>query len=154
MKLSAKIWVSFFALSFLFSFPDFAFAQYEYQLTPSIGVSEQYNDNINAAATNEESDYITGLTPGGHGIADFIMRDPKTYMPVFSIYEIRDADRTLKLGDYLFPISGGGVENLRRGKPFWSYLTEQGIPAVVVKIPTNFPVDETATRATKKPVTA
>jgi hypothetical protein len=40
-----------------------AFSQYQYQLTPSISVSEEYNDNINAAASDGISDYITGLTP-------------------------------------------------------------------------------------------
>ncbi|MFH1277592.1 MAG: alkaline phosphatase family protein [Candidatus Eisenbacteria bacterium] len=93
------------------------------------------------------SSFITGLNPGGHGIADFIARDPKTYMPVFSIYEADDVGRKLSLGDWQIPLQGGDVRNLRKGTPFWSYLTEAGIPLVVVKIPTNFPVDETATRA-------
>jgi predicted AlkP superfamily phosphohydrolase/phosphomutase len=93
------------------------------------------------------SSFITGLNPGGHGIADFIARDPKTYMPVFSIYAAQEPSRILSLGDYQFPLSGGDVTNLRKGTPFWSYLTEQGIPSVVIRIPTNFPIDETATRA-------
>jgi len=93
------------------------------------------------------STFITGMNPGGHGIPDFIARDPLTYTPFFSIWEPRDADRTISLGDYELPISGGEPANLRRGKPFWSYLTERDIPATVIKIPTNFPVDETATRA-------
>ncbi|MCW5981656.1 MAG: alkaline phosphatase family protein [Bryobacteraceae bacterium] len=93
------------------------------------------------------SSFITGLTPGGHGIADFIVRDPQTYMPFFSIWEAKGSGRTLSLGDYQIPLSGGSVVNRRAGKPFWSYLTEEGIPASVIKIPTNFPVEETATRA-------
>ena len=93
------------------------------------------------------SSFITGLTPGGHGIPDFIARNRFNYMPFFSIWEARDADRVLHLGDYRFALSGGGAQNLRHGRPFWAYLTEQGIPSTVIKIPTNFPVDETATRA-------
>lgn len=93
------------------------------------------------------SSFITGLTPGGHGIADFIMRDPETYMPFFSIWEPGAPGRVLSLGDYQLPLSGGKVENRRQGKPFWAYLTEQGIPATLIKVPTNFPVEETATRA-------
>jgi len=93
------------------------------------------------------SSFITGMTPGGHGIADFIVRDPETYMPFFSIWEPEESGRFLSLGDYQIPLSAGGVRNRRIGRPFWSYLTEQGIPATVIKIPTNFPVDETATRA-------
>ncbi len=93
------------------------------------------------------SSFITGLNPGGHGIADFIVRDPETYMPFFSIWEAEGAGRTLSLGDYRIPLSSGKVVNRRYGKPVWAYLTEQGIPATVIKIPTNFPVEETATRA-------
>jgi len=93
------------------------------------------------------SSFITGMTPGGHGIPDFIARDPETYMPVFSIYETRDADKVLNIGELQLPLSGGGAFNLRQGKPFWAYLTEQGIPSFISKIPTNFPVDETATCA-------
>lgn len=93
------------------------------------------------------SSFITGLTPGGHGIADFIARDPKSYTPVFSIYENRDPSIVLNLGDLHLPVKGGGPFNLRHGKPFWAYLTEQGIPAWVSRIPTMFPADETATYA-------
>jgi predicted AlkP superfamily phosphohydrolase/phosphomutase len=93
------------------------------------------------------SSFITGLTPGGHGIADFIVRDRETYMPVFSIYETRDADRVLKIGDLRIPLTGGSAHNLRRGRTFWSHLTARGIPAWVSKLPTNFPVEETATLA-------
>ncbi len=93
------------------------------------------------------SSFITGLNPGGHGIADFIMRDPETYMPLFSIYEAEAVTRTLSIGEWLLPLAGGDVVNNRKGTPFWSYLTEQGIPATIIKVPTNFPLDETATRA-------
>ncbi len=93
------------------------------------------------------SSFITGLNPGAHGIADFTMRDPKTYSPRFSIFTNRPPDWTLSVGDIELPLKGGGPLNLRRGKPFWAYLTEQGIPALVSKMPTNFPVDETASNA-------
>lgn len=93
------------------------------------------------------SSFITGMTPGGHGIPDFIARDPLTYQPFFAIWEARDVDSSFAIGDYEVPMGGGGIDNLRFGKPFWAYLTENGIPATVIKIPTNFPVEETATRA-------
>ena len=59
-----KFIVVFLCAALLSIYPFPAFAQYQYQLTPSIAVSEEYNDNINAGATDEVSDYITGLTPG------------------------------------------------------------------------------------------
>ena len=93
------------------------------------------------------STFITGVDPGSHGIVDFLMRDAATYAPYFSIWESRPASRTLGLGDYEIALGGGGLENKRIGVPFWAYLTAAGIPATVIKIPTNFPVDDTATRA-------
>jgi predicted AlkP superfamily phosphohydrolase/phosphomutase len=93
------------------------------------------------------SSFITGMTPGGHGIADFIARNPKTYTPEFAIYQNTDPDLTISIGDVHLPIKGGGPVNSRQGKPFWAYLTERDIPAWISKIPTNFPVEETATKA-------
>jgi predicted AlkP superfamily phosphohydrolase/phosphomutase len=93
------------------------------------------------------SSFITGQTPGGHGIGDFIARDPATHLPQFSIFENHAPRVTVDFGDVHLPLIGGGPVSLRRGKPFWAYLTERGIPAWVSKVPTNFPVDETATGA-------
>ncbi|HUP24651.1 MAG TPA: alkaline phosphatase family protein [Thermoanaerobaculia bacterium] len=93
------------------------------------------------------SSFITGLTPGGHGVPDFIGRDPETYLPVFAIYSQQPITRTLRLGGYELPISGGDLVSSRHGKPFWAYLTERGIPASVFRVPTSFPLDDSATRA-------
>lgn len=93
------------------------------------------------------SSFITGLSPGGHGIADFVVRDPETYTPFFSIWEPGGPGRMLSLGDLQIPLSSQNAVNRRIGRTFWSYLTEQGIPASIMKVPTNFPVEQTATRA-------
>lgn len=93
------------------------------------------------------STFITGQDPGSHTITDFIMRDPRTYEPYFSIWETRPAARTLSLGDYQLAIGGPGIVNKRVGIPFWTYLADAGIPSTVIKMPTNFPVEDTATRA-------
>ena len=93
------------------------------------------------------STFITGTDPGSHTIADFIMRDPLTYEPYFSIWESRPPTRKFSLGDYELAMGGPGIVNKRVGVPFWTYLTDAGIPSTVIKIPTNFPVDDTATRA-------
>jgi predicted AlkP superfamily phosphohydrolase/phosphomutase len=93
------------------------------------------------------SSFITGMTPGGHGIADFIARNPLNYTPEFAIYQNTEPDLTISVGDVHLPLKGGGPVNNRQGKPFWAYLTERDIPAWISKIPTNFPVEETATKA-------
>jgi predicted AlkP superfamily phosphohydrolase/phosphomutase len=93
------------------------------------------------------SSFMTGMTPAGHGIVDFVARNPKTYTPQFAIYETRDVKLALPIGDIILPITGGGAYNLRSGRPFWGYLTERGIPSVVLRIPTDFPVNEESTRS-------
>lgn len=93
------------------------------------------------------STFITGTDPGSHTIADFTMRDPRTYQPRFSIWDAHPPARTIPLGDYELALGGPGTVNRRVGVPFWTYLADAGIPSTVIKIPTNFPVDDTATRA-------
>jgi len=85
------------------------------------------------------SNFIAGTNPGGHGIFDFIHRDPKTYFPVFSASATEEATKTIRIGNTIFPIKGGKVRNLRFGKAFWQVLEEHDIPATIFKIPANYP---------------
>lgn len=85
------------------------------------------------------SNFITGMDPGGHAIFDFIHRDPKSYLPVFSAAETVGAKRTVRVGKTIIPLSGGQVRNLRKGKAFWQILEEADVPATVFKIPSNYP---------------
>ncbi len=85
------------------------------------------------------SDFITGMDPGGHGIFDFIHREPETYLPYLSTSKTEDPKRTISLGDWVIPLSGGKTTLLRRGKAFWQILEENGVPTTVIKIPANFP---------------
>ncbi|MBA2564691.1 MAG: alkaline phosphatase family protein [Gemmatimonadetes bacterium] len=77
------------------------------------------------------STFATGVNPGGHGIFDFIRRDPRTYLPDFSLnrYEQKNA--------FLPP----RAVNLRRGTPVWELLSAAGIPSTVVRCPCTFPPD-------------
>ncbi len=88
------------------------------------------------------SNFITGMNPGGHGIYDFIHRDPELMIPVTSTTETRGSSRTIKLGKWLIPISSGEVENLRKGKAFWNILQDHGVPTTIFKVPANFPAVE------------
>ncbi len=85
------------------------------------------------------ANFASGTNPGGHGIFDFISRDPRTYLPHMSIAQVYPAQRTLKLGDVVLPLSGGKVELLRRGPAFWVNLEERGIPSTIFHLPSNFP---------------
>jgi predicted AlkP superfamily phosphohydrolase/phosphomutase len=85
------------------------------------------------------SNFITGMDPGGHGIYDFIHRDPKTYFPVFSATETTGSAKTIKLGKYVLPVKSPEVRNLRRGRAFWQILEDNGVPSTIFKMPANYP---------------
>ena len=85
------------------------------------------------------SNFTTGTNPGGHGIFDFIHRDPKNYFPVFSASVSEETKKTIRIGNWVLPIKGGKVRNLRKGKAFWQILEEHDIPATIFKIPANYP---------------
>jgi predicted AlkP superfamily phosphohydrolase/phosphomutase len=92
------------------------------------------------------SDFITGQDAGVHGIFDFMHRDPQTMLPYLSTSRTEAPEHVLRLGDWQFPLDGGKVELLRRGRAFWEILEEHGIPTTIVRIPANFPPSGTASR--------
>ena len=92
------------------------------------------------------SNFITGLNPGGHGIFDFLSRDPQYYLPDFSSTKTSDSNKTINIGNLVLPLSGGTIENLMKGRAFWQILEDHDIPATVFKMPSNFPPVETKQR--------
>ena len=91
------------------------------------------------------SSFITGLDPGGHGIFDFIHRDPKTMQPFLSTTRTVAA-RRIAVAGWRLPLSSDRVELLRRGEAFWEPLARQGIETTIVRMPANFPPSRKATR--------
>jgi len=89
------------------------------------------------------SNFITGMDPGGHGIFDFIHRDPSTYTPLFSAADVIEPERTLSLGDWVFPLSKGGTVLLRKGEAFWQILDRAGVSCTVIRVPANYPPAQT-----------
>jgi predicted AlkP superfamily phosphohydrolase/phosphomutase len=75
------------------------------------------------------STFATGVNPGGHGIYDFLRRDPKTYLPDLALnrYEQKNA--------FLPP----KAVNLRRGTPVWQLLADAGIASTVLRCPCTYP---------------
>jgi predicted AlkP superfamily phosphohydrolase/phosphomutase len=88
------------------------------------------------------STFITGMSPGGHGVWDFIHRSPETLQPLSSMGDVIAPKWQIPLGPYLLPVSKGRIETFRIGKPFWEVLGEHGIPATILRMPTNFPALE------------
>ncbi len=85
------------------------------------------------------SNFITGTDPGGHGIFDFLHRDPERYFPEFSASQTEEAKKTITIGNLILPLSGGDIKNLRKGKAFWQILEDYDIPATIFKMPANYP---------------
>ena len=89
------------------------------------------------------SNFITGTNPGGHGIYDFIHRDPATKTPTSSTVRAGDEPKMLPLGwgyRVPLPIGDAGGSN-RSGQAFWTTLRDNGVPADVWRMPINFPVE-------------
>jgi predicted AlkP superfamily phosphohydrolase/phosphomutase len=85
------------------------------------------------------SNLITGMNSGGHGIFDFIHRDPKTLDVYFSTSRVEGPKHSLPLGSWRIPLDGGSIEDLRMGEAFWQILDRRKIPYTVFRIPANFP---------------
>jgi predicted AlkP superfamily phosphohydrolase/phosphomutase len=92
------------------------------------------------------ANFITGMDPGGHGIFDFMHRNPETYVPIFSASSAKEAKTTVKIGDIVLPLRGGEVKNMIKSKAFWQILDEYDIPATIFKIPSNYPPVPTKSR--------
>ena len=77
------------------------------------------------------STFATGVNPGGHGIFDFLRRNPKNYLPELALnrYEQKNA--------FLPP----KAVNLRRGVPVWELLAAAGKSSTVLRCPCTYPPD-------------
>ncbi len=93
------------------------------------------------------STFITGTDPGGHGVFDFLRRDPskvrKGFLPEDAVSRVVvDPDAApwpIPWTDYVLPPTQRQV-NLRHGQAFWHVLEAHGIAATIYKMPANFPV--------------
>ncbi len=74
--------------------------------------------------------FSTGLNPGGHGIFDFVMRDPRTLQLYLSLNDIENTPRGVKL-------------SLRKkGKDFWSNLSRHRVHSQIYFCPNTFPPEK------------
>src|SRR5213075_661117 len=72
------------------------------------------------------SSFATGTNPGGHGIFDFIRRDPATYQPDLALTRFERPKSML---------SAPKVVSRRKGVPIWKVLSQAGIPSTVLRCP-------------------
>jgi predicted AlkP superfamily phosphohydrolase/phosphomutase len=78
------------------------------------------------------SSFVTGTNPGGHGIFDFISRDPNTYMPDIALNRFERPKSVLALPRAV---------NRRQGLAIWQHLSKAGVTSVVLRCPVTFPAD-------------
>jgi predicted AlkP superfamily phosphohydrolase/phosphomutase len=93
------------------------------------------------------ANFITGTNPGGHGLFDFIHRDARTMIPYLSTSKAEPPKHTLRLGQWILPLSQGTMTLMRHGKSFWETLEEHGIPTTIFRVPSNFPPAESPGRS-------
>ncbi|HEX5066579.1 MAG TPA: alkaline phosphatase family protein [Myxococcota bacterium] len=87
------------------------------------------------------SNFATGRDPGGHGIFDFVHRDPATYLPISSATPpVDDHGHALDLFGFMIPIGAPEVKNNRSGTPWWDALVAAGVDTEVYRFPGNYPV--------------
>ena len=87
------------------------------------------------------SNFITGRNPGGHGVYDFIHRDPSTYeFAPSTVVSDHGGEIGIPLTGYKVPTGGSSASN-RSGRAFWSILADAGIPADLYRVPINYPVE-------------
>ncbi|HEX3353276.1 MAG TPA: alkaline phosphatase family protein [Terriglobales bacterium] len=78
------------------------------------------------------SSFATGTNPGGHGIFDFICRDPETYLPDVALTRFERPKSML---------AQPRVLNRRQGVPLWLTLSQAGVPSTILRCPCTFPPD-------------
>jgi predicted AlkP superfamily phosphohydrolase/phosphomutase len=88
------------------------------------------------------SSFQTGVNPGKHNIFDFLAPDKRTYQPKLSSVEIRPPRRAVRLGKYQLPLGRADVRLLRKSKPFWQVLGEQGVFNCILRVPISFPPEK------------
>lgn len=93
------------------------------------------------------SNFITGMNPGGHGVFDFLHREPDTREMYPPTYRVLPTGRRLSFGSWDFPLSGGDIELFRRGPALWKLLDDAGIPTTVFRMPMNFPPVDSSGRS-------
>jgi hypothetical protein len=97
MRLVARSALCLCALLLLLLIPAGGFADYRVEMIPRISLSEVYDDNINLDVTNEESDYLTTVSPG----INLTMSSQRTslsldYSPTWVWYDENDQNDTVR----------------------------------------------------------
>ncbi|HYC54794.1 MAG TPA: alkaline phosphatase family protein [Candidatus Binatia bacterium] len=83
------------------------------------------------------STFTTGRNPGGHGIFDFLLRDPKTYLPDRTGAVSHNAEYWFNL----IPKKPETFTTTMSGEAFWTTADRAGKRSVVLRVPCIFPLE-------------
>ncbi len=87
------------------------------------------------------STFATGVDPGGHGIFDFLRRDPRTHLPELSSTRLVPG-RERRLGPLRLGRRPDHMQLRRRSRSFWSILGDHGVAATILRVPLTFPPEK------------
>ena len=82
--------------------------------------------------------FATGSNAGKHNIFDFLVRDPKTYMPDLGIVK-------KEMPEFLFnylPIKKPVITSIRGGTSFWVTAGQHGVRSSLLTVPITFPPED------------
>lgn len=96
----------------------------------AIGTYTHLTTTIPSESVVAWSSFVTGLNPGGHGIFDFIMRNPKDYSLYLSLNEVSTNKGKIK------------IQTRRHGLAFWGILSKNKVPSYIYFCPNTFPPDK------------
>ena len=82
--------------------------------------------------------FSTCKQTGGHGVYDFIRRDPKNYLPMPGYGE---DDHAILAADGSVATPAHSV-NYRKGEPFWVTADKQGVETKILSMPFAYPADD------------
>jgi predicted AlkP superfamily phosphohydrolase/phosphomutase len=82
--------------------------------------------------------FATGANAGKHNIFDFLVRDPKTYMPDLGIVKRAPPEF---LFNYL-PIKKPVITSIRGGTSFWVTAGQHGVRSSLLTVPITFPPED------------
>ncbi|MFP6581439.1 MAG: alkaline phosphatase family protein, partial [Candidatus Hydrogenedentota bacterium] len=83
------------------------------------------------------SSFSTSKHPGNHGVYDFLLRNPKNYVPGVGF----GTASKVKLNPDGSVKSPAAFKSIRKGRTFWKVASNAGVKAKVLSVPFAFPAD-------------
>jgi len=86
--------------------------------------------------------FITAKNPGQYGIFDFIHREPENFpagLYLSTSKTIEPNNGKMRLGKWMIPYKSAVVKNMVGANPFWNEICDVGLPAIIYRVPADFP---------------